>query len=205
MDLSGYEVPRVLVSCRSRQVEVEGDKNENVPLYYDIANNIRIQFGRDEFCLVNGLRFGVENWADYDNNDVCIPLRRELVLLGMEGKRRVPDWMLRLANDRVAWDKYLWGSYVWPTLYSQLKNANVKRWPSLYAAQPTNEVDKKTYSIFGYTWAFKYYDRYNRYPRVAAWSKKKGRSMGTMVYGFFHENISAARLTQDETEARSDW
>nr|GEZ36065.1 hypothetical protein [Tanacetum cinerariifolium] len=96
-------------------------------------------------------------------------------------------------------------------------NANVRRWPSLYVAQPTNEVDKKTYSISEYTWAFKtwilesfrvtaskYYDRYNRYPRVAAWSKKKGRFMGTMVYGFFHGNMPAARLTPDETEARSD-
>nr|GEX78974.1 ribonuclease H-like domain-containing protein [Tanacetum cinerariifolium] len=47
------------------------------------------------------------------------------------------------------------GSYVWPTLYSQLKNANIRRWPKLYATQPTTEIDKKSYSIFGYTWAFK--------------------------------------------------
>ncbi|GJV06113.1 hypothetical protein Tco_1343769 [Tanacetum coccineum] len=32
----------------------------------------------------------------------------ELVLLGVEDRRRVPDWILRLANDRVAWDKYPW-------------------------------------------------------------------------------------------------
>nr|GEX63291.1 hypothetical protein [Tanacetum cinerariifolium] len=47
---------------------------------------------------------------------------------GVEGRRIVPAWILRLANDRVGWDKYPWGSYVWPTLYSQLKDANVKRW-----------------------------------------------------------------------------
>ncbi|GJV93638.1 phospholipase-like protein [Tanacetum coccineum] len=200
-----------------QQLEVEGDGNENVPLYYYITDNIRIQFGREEFCLVTGLRFGVENLADYDDVESRIPFRRrvfpsyldgepitgnmvfkiiddelfdrlhdddavslcclgilQLVLLGVEGKRRIPDWLLRLANDRVGWDNYPWGSYVWPTLYSQLKNANVRRWPKLYATQPTSEIDKKTYSIFGYTWAFK-------------------------------GNLPAERLTPDETEARSDW
>ncbi|GJW37150.1 phospholipase-like protein [Tanacetum coccineum] len=128
------KVPRVLVTCRSQQLEVEGDGNENVPLYYYIIDNIRIQFGREEFCLVTGLRFGVGNLADYDDPEKVIPFRRrvfpsyldgehitgnmvfkiiddelfdrlhdddavslcclgilQLVLLGVEGKRRIPD------------------------------------------------------------------------------------------------------------------
>nr|GEW43908.1 hypothetical protein [Tanacetum cinerariifolium] len=152
---------------------------------------------------------------DDDVVSLCCLGILQLILLGVEGKRRIPDWMLRLANDRVGWDNYLWGLYVWPTLYSQLKNANVGRWSKLYATQPSTEIDKKSYSIFGYTWAFKtwilesfrvtttgYYNRYNRYRRVAAWKKEK--FMGTMVHGFFHRNLSGARLTPDETEARSD-
>nr|GEY16704.1 hypothetical protein [Tanacetum cinerariifolium] len=99
-----------------------------------------------------------------------------------------------------------------------LRNANVKRWSPLYVAQPTNEDDVKRYSIFGYTWAFKnwilesfrvtairYFDRYNRYPRVAAWSKKKGTFLGHMVIPFFQGNMLDARLTPDDNEARSDW
>ncbi|GJU65309.1 phospholipase-like protein [Tanacetum coccineum] len=211
MDLSDYEVPRVLVTCRRRQIY-----DENVPLYYHINKDFSIPFGREEFCLVTGLRFGVQNWAEYDTKQ-RIPFRRrvfpsyldgqpitgidianmildesfaqlydddavglcclgilQLVILGVESKRVVPDWMLRLANDRVAWDKYPWGSYVWPTLYSQLRNANVKRWSPLYVDEPTDEDDAKKYSIFGYTWAFK-------------------------------GNIPAARLTPDDNEAQSDW
>ncbi|GKB45031.1 phospholipase-like protein [Tanacetum coccineum] len=153
-----------------RQVDVEGDGYENVHLYYDITDKFQIQFGREEFCLVTDLRFGVENLGDYNDSKLPIPFRRrvfpscydgehitghlvleiiedevfdrlhdedavslcclgilQLVLLGVEAKRRIPDWMLRLANDRVGWDNYPWGSFVWPTLYSQLKNANVKR------------------------------------------------------------------------------
>ncbi|GJX47875.1 phospholipase-like protein [Tanacetum coccineum] len=217
MDLSDYEVPRVLVTCRRRQIYDEND-DENVPLYYHINKDFSIPFGSEEFYLVTGLRFRVQNWAEYDTKE-RIPFRRrvfpsyldgqpitgidianmildqsfaqlydddavglcclgilQLVILGVESKRVVPDWMLRLANDRVAWDKYPWGLYVWPTLYSQLRNENVKRWSPLYVDEPTNEDDAKKYSIFGYTWAFKtwilesyrvtairYFDHYNRY------------------------------------------
>nr|GEU89099.1 hypothetical protein [Tanacetum cinerariifolium] len=113
MDLTSYQVPRVLVACRSQKLKVEGDGNENVHLYYYINDNIQIQFGREEFCLVTGLRFGVENLADYNDDALPIPFRRwvflsyldggtyyrqygilQLVLLGVEGKGRIPDWML---------------------------------------------------------------------------------------------------------------
>nr|GEV09131.1 phospholipase-like protein [Tanacetum cinerariifolium] len=122
----------------------------------------------------------------------------QLVLLGAESRRNVPEWLLRISNDIVAWNKYPWGSYVWPTLYSQLRKANVRRWGPLYVDQPTNKDDLTTYSIFGYTWAFKtwilesfrvtairYFDRFNRYPRIAAWSKKNGRFLAEMVIPFF--------------------
>ncbi|GKA65084.1 hypothetical protein Tco_0764791 [Tanacetum coccineum] len=198
-----------------QQLKVEGDENKNVPLYYYITDKIKIKFGREEFCLVS-LRFGVENLADYNDGELPIPFRRrvfpsyldrehitgnmvlriikdelfdrlhdddaislcclgilQLILLGVEAKCRILDWMFKLANDRVGWDNYPWGSYVWPTLYSQLKNANVRRWPKLYATKPTTEIDKKSHSIFGYTWAFK-------------------------------GNMTATRLTPDETD-RSDW
>ncbi|GJR29707.1 hypothetical protein Tco_1105939 [Tanacetum coccineum] len=183
-----------------RQIDDENDDDENIPLHYHINKDFSISFGREKFCLVTGLRFGLQNWAEYDTKERIL----HLVILGVESRRAVPDWMLRLANDRVAWNKYPWGSYVWPTLYSQLRNANVKHWSPLYVAEPTNEDDAKTYSIFGYTWAFKtwilesfrvtvirYFDRYNRYPKVAAWSKKKGRFLGDMVIPFFQGGLSS--------------
>ncbi|GJR91775.1 phospholipase-like protein [Tanacetum coccineum] len=225
-DFIELKVPHVLVTCRRRQIYDEND-DENVPLYYHINKDFSIPFGREEFCLVTGLRqrhrklILDEEFAQLYDDDVvslcCLGIL-QLVILGVESKRVVPDWMLRLANDRVAWDKYPWGSYVWPTLYSQLRNAVVKRWSPLYVDEPTDEDDSKKYSIFGYTWAFKtwilesyrvtaitYFDRYNRYPRVAAWNKKKGRFLGPMVIPFFEGNMLAARLTPDDNEARSDW
>nr|GEY66771.1 phospholipase-like protein [Tanacetum cinerariifolium] len=156
-----------------RQIDDKNNDDENVPLYYQINTDSCIPFGGEEFCLVTGLRFGVHNWAEYDTKE-RIPFRRrvfssyldgqpitgidianmivdqsfaqlydgdavslcclgilQLVILGVESRCVVLDWMLRLANDKVAWNKYPWGSY------------------------PTNEDDVITYSIFGYTWAFK--------------------------------------------------
>nr|GEX72539.1 phospholipase-like, aminotransferase-like mobile domain protein [Tanacetum cinerariifolium] len=144
----------------------------------------------EEFCLVSGLKFGVENSTDYNKVKDPIPFRRrvfssdldgrpirgkdvvlliesdvftklddndvislccvgilQLVLLGVDDRRPVPNWILRLANDRVSWDNYPWGSYVWPTLYKHLRDANVKRWQPLYTNDPTNETDAKSYRL----------------------------------------------------------
>ncbi|GKC03524.1 hypothetical protein Tco_0995134, partial [Tanacetum coccineum] len=184
MNLDNYEEPRVLVTCRSRlgqQIELLGDETDIVPLYYHIVDNFQIQFGREEFCLVTGLRFGVEYWADYNNEDDPIPFRRQVfssakdgilqfVLLGLKDRRGVPDWILRLANDRDGWDKYPWGSYVWPTLYSQLRDANAfKTWILESFRVGVND----------------YYKRHRLYPRI-------GR-------------LPTERLTPDQNEARSDW
>nr|GEV31094.1 hypothetical protein [Tanacetum cinerariifolium] len=109
-DLRDLHVPRVLVTCRSRQIEVFGDENDIVPLKYHVVDNFEIQFGREEFCLVTGLKFGVENWADYNDGDEPIPFRRrvfsssldgftsilQLVLLGVEDRCAVLNWIVRL-------------------------------------------------------------------------------------------------------------
>nr|GEX38233.1 transposase, MuDR, MULE transposase domain protein [Tanacetum cinerariifolium] len=219
-----------------------GGESENVSLYYHMYDNFQIQFGREEFCLVTGLKFGVEYSDDYDENDKPVPFRRrvfsscldgnritgkdvedlierksfkkldddgavslcyigilQLVLLGLEDRLAVPSWILRLANDRDGWDDYPWGSYVWPALYYQLNDANVKCWLPLYATESTNEDDKKSYSIFGFTWAFKtwilevfrlgpneYYTRHMRYPVIVAWTSNK-KFYRPMLRDFLHQ------------------
>ncbi|GJS72253.1 hypothetical protein Tco_0705094 [Tanacetum coccineum] len=133
MDLSDYEVSRVLVTCRS----------------IDIAN------------MINDESFA--QLYDDDAVGLCCLGILQLVILGVESTRVVPDWMLRLANDR-------------------------------------------TWILESYrVTAIMYFDRYNRYPIVAAWNKKKGRFLGPMVIPFFEGNMLAARLTPDDNEARSDW
>nr|GEU91174.1 hypothetical protein [Tanacetum cinerariifolium] len=192
----------------------------------------------EEFCFVIGLKFGVENWTDYDDEKEPIPFRHRVFCSSLDGRpirgknvetlinslkdrRPVPDWILKLANDRDGWDNYPWvfcssldgrpirgknvetliNSEAFKTLDdndAQLKYANVRRWPALYATQPKDEVDKKSYSITGFAWAFKtwilesfraatndYYTRYRRLPRIG--------------------QLPVQRLVPDENEARSRW
>ncbi|GJT03738.1 hypothetical protein Tco_0838200 [Tanacetum coccineum] len=238
-----------------------GGENENVPLYYHMHENFQIQFRREEFCLVIGLKFEVKYSDDYDDKDKPIPFTRrvflsrldgkritgkdveelidsnsfkklddddavslcyigilQLVLLGLEDRRSVPNWILRLANDRDGWDDYPLGLYVWPTLYSNLRDANVKSWLPLYATESTNEDDKKTYSLLGFTWAFKtwilevfrlgpneFYTRHMRYPRIVAWTSNK-KFYRPMLRDFLHVRFmcvmcTAKRLDTAEGEA----
>nr|GEZ41351.1 phospholipase-like protein [Tanacetum cinerariifolium] len=139
--------------------------------------------GNDVLLLIESDVF--KRLDDNDAISLCYVGILQLVLLGVEDRRHVPNWILRLVNDRASWDNYPWGSYVWPTLYKHLRDANVKRWQPLYASEPANETDTKSYSIEGFAWAFKtwilesfraatndYYTRYRRHPRIVVWSSK---------------------------------
>nr|GEY52174.1 gallate 1-beta-glucosyltransferase-like [Tanacetum cinerariifolium] len=118
--------------------------------------------GNDVLLLIESDVF--KRLDDNDAISLCSVGILQLVLLGVEDRRHVPNWMVRLANDRVSWDNYPWGSY---------------------ASDPTNETATKSYSIEGFAWAFKtwilesfrvatddYYTRYRRHPRIIAWSSK---------------------------------
>ncbi|GJZ51769.1 hypothetical protein Tco_0606284 [Tanacetum coccineum] len=78
---------------------------------------------------------------------------------------------------------------------------NVPEW---LLSRAVNEPDERERRVFPMN-AIRIFDRFNRYPRVAAWRKKKGRFTSEMVFGFFQGNIPVARLTSDDIEARSDW
>ncbi|GKA68988.1 phospholipase-like protein, partial [Tanacetum coccineum] len=163
--------------------------------------------GKDVEDLIESKSFKIL----YDDNAVslCCICILQLVLLGLEDRRAVPNWILRLANERDGWNDYPWGSYVWPTLYSQLRDANVKCWIPLYATEPTNEDDKKLYSLFGFTWAFKGRIEYSyhftmRYPKIVAWTSNK-KFYRHMLRDFLHGRVPAERLIPDEVEAGSGW
>nr|GEZ07395.1 phospholipase-like protein [Tanacetum cinerariifolium] len=184
-----------------------------------------------EFCVISGLKFGVENSTDYNKAKHPIPFRRrvfssdldgrpirgkdvllfiesdvfkrledndavslccvdilQLVLLGVEDRRPVPNWILRLTNDRVSWNNYPWGSYVWPTLYKHLRDANVKH------------VDLESFRAA----MDDYYTRYRRHPQIVAWSSKR-KFYRNMLKPMLHGQLPVQRLVPDETEGRLRW
>ncbi|GJR69675.1 phospholipase-like protein [Tanacetum coccineum] len=164
-----------------RQVECLDGETEIVPLSCHLGHDIQIQFGREEFCLLTGLRFGVDYSDVYEEG--LISFRRRVFDSAKDGKpitgeileAKINGKDFKVSNDRDDWDMYPWGSYVWPTLYYQLRNANVKRWQPLYATeQEEGDDDHNSYLLMGFTWSF------------------KGRR-------------PTPTLTPDDYEARSDW
>nr|GEU45632.1 phospholipase-like protein [Tanacetum cinerariifolium] len=210
------EEPPVLVTCRSRLslIKTIREQISSTPWEALFRKTCFVWFlDLDDWsknCVI--IHLMLEYWDDYNNEDDPIPFRRRVFSSakdGLEDRRRVPDWILRLENDRDSWDKYPWGLYVWLTMYYQLRDANVTRCPSLYATEPKKDVDHKAYSVFGFIWAFKtwilesfrvgandYYTRYRRYPRVVAWRSKR-KFYRHMLHGFFHDRI------EDRTDP--DW
>nr|GEW50814.1 hypothetical protein [Tanacetum cinerariifolium] len=93
------------------------------------------------------------------------------------------------------------GVHMWPTLYKHLRDANVKRWQHLYASDPTNETDTKSYSIEA---TDDYYMCYRRHPRIVAWSFKH-KFYRHMLKPMLHGQLPVERLVPDETKARSRW
>ncbi|GKF44156.1 phospholipase-like protein [Tanacetum coccineum] len=77
------------MSCR--QVESLPEETDIVPFTYDI-NGHDIQFGRKEFCLATGLKFGVEYSECY--LDGLMPFRRLLFQSDTDGTHITGDMLL---------------------------------------------------------------------------------------------------------------
>ncbi|GKD17222.1 hypothetical protein Tco_1206380 [Tanacetum coccineum] len=58
------------------QVECLDGETKIVPLSYHLGHDIQIQFGREEFCLLTGLRFGVDYSDVYEEG--LISFRRRV-------------------------------------------------------------------------------------------------------------------------------
>ncbi|GJU67965.1 phospholipase-like protein [Tanacetum coccineum] len=212
LNMENYEDDPVSLTCRNlddsqencvlihfmscRQVERSPEDTVVVPLTYHV-NGHYIEFGREEFCLITGLRFGPEfsdryevgpipfrrlvfdsdkdgghvngqmlldiiNGEEFDNlhDEVAVAVCQlavlHFVLLGRQLAHNIPDWWLRLIDDKNGtWEIYPWGTLVWAQLYDQLENANVVRAEKLYAAQNRPIPRAAKYTLSGFTWAFK--------------------------------------------------
>ncbi|GJR72948.1 phospholipase-like protein [Tanacetum coccineum] len=131
---------------------------------------------------------------DDDAVSLCCICILQLVLLGLEDRRAVPNWILRLANDRDGWDDYPWGFYVWHTLYYQLRDANVKRWfPYMPLSRQTKMIRNR----------IQFSDSLG-HSRIVVWHSNK-EVYRPMPRDFLHGRVPAERLIPDEVEAGSGW
>nr|GEW28497.1 hypothetical protein [Tanacetum cinerariifolium] len=150
---------------------------------------------------------------EYDENDKPIPFRRRVFPSRLDGKRitgkDVADLIeiksFKKLDDDDAVSLLLYRHFA----VSVIRDANVKCWLPLYATKPRNEDDKKSYSSFGFTWAFKtwilevfclgqneYYTRHMRYPRIVAWTSNK-KFYRPMLRDFLHSPYTSLPATTE--------
>ncbi|GJS78964.1 hypothetical protein Tco_0728845 [Tanacetum coccineum] len=152
----------VTLTCRNRDTDV-------VPFTYNL-NGFDIQFGREEFCLITGLRFGVEYSSCYLVGR--IPFRRRVFESDVDGNHITCRMLLQkieseefdTLNDDDAVGVCLLALLQMVLLGREprhnvpdwyLRNAKVKWWDVLYATQNEPDSHLPKYSLTGFTWAFK--------------------------------------------------
>nr|GEU75121.1 phospholipase-like protein [Tanacetum cinerariifolium] len=195
LDLDDSQENCVLIHFMScPQVERSPEDTVAVPITYHV-NGHYIGFGREEFCLITGLRFGLKFSERYQVG--LIPFRR-LLFDSDTDRGHVTGQMLvdniygeEFDNLHDEVDVALCqlvvlhlGLLVRAQLYDQLENANEVCAKKLYAAQNRPIPRPAKYTLSGFIWAFKtwiletynvgalgYYTYQQRYPRAVAWSK----------------------------------
>nr|GEX27282.1 phospholipase-like, aminotransferase-like mobile domain protein [Tanacetum cinerariifolium] len=102
------------------------DDNFDLPLIYDV-NGHSLHFGRRQFCLLAGFKFGSISFREYRNGDIpfcnrlfpekigdedairlCLLLFLEVIFMGRDLVSVVDDVYLRMVNDLDAWNLFPW-------------------------------------------------------------------------------------------------
>ncbi|KAE8676793.1 Ethylene-responsive transcription factor 1 [Hibiscus syriacus] len=152
-------------------------------------------FGREEFCLITGLRFG------HDDVD-------------REARQPIPNDLIKLVDDLNAWNLFPWGSYLWRATWNKLSSAFNDR-KSLHG-------DGSKYTLSGFIWAFKIWifevfpamwtyalKTSNDIPRAISWKRKRSLQQWEDLLPHTTINNEAntplQRLTATEAELATDW
>ncbi|GJV38232.1 putative reverse transcriptase domain-containing protein [Tanacetum coccineum] len=149
------------------------DESFDLPLIYDV-NGHSLHFGRREFGLVTGFKFGSLSFREYRNGDipfrnrlfpkkigdedaiqVCLLLSLEVIFMGRELVSVVDDVFLRMVNNLDAWNSVPWGEHIWRQLYDSIRNIYSKHKLEHLAGLRKNPNHVSNYSLTGFLFAFK--------------------------------------------------
>nr|GEX39852.1 phospholipase-like, aminotransferase-like mobile domain protein [Tanacetum cinerariifolium] len=89
------------------------DDSFDLPLIYNV-NVHNLHFGRCEFCLVTGFKFGMDEEkfskvSDEDAIRLYLLLSLEVIVMGRELVSVVDDVLLRMVDNLDAWNTFSWG------------------------------------------------------------------------------------------------
>ncbi|KAE8711273.1 hypothetical protein F3Y22_tig00110299pilonHSYRG00117 [Hibiscus syriacus] len=186
-------------------------------------------FGRKEFCLITGLRFGHDDVGRYTRH-IARPswLSRVFPDESMEKPNLHVDDLKKLFNKKAgftrmddvdvvrdlnAWNLFPWGSYIWKATWTKLSSA--------FDDRKSLRGDGSKYTLSGFVWAFKIWifeafpsmrtyaiKTSNDIPRAISWKRKTLLDWEDLIpYATINNeaNIPLQRLTPTEEELATDW
>ncbi|PWA92301.1 phospholipase-like, Aminotransferase-like mobile domain protein [Artemisia annua] len=149
----------------------------DMPLIYHIDGR-SLHFGRQEFSIIMGFRFGTASSGLHHYGEV--------VFMGRLLTDHVEDTLLRLVENLDEWNAYPWGEHIWRHLYNQLLNVvHKQKWTHLHGLNRVSNYIP-SYTLSGFVWVFKIWilesfessiEWWNKSPNVTprgiAWTRRQ--------------------------------
>nr|GEV38449.1 hypothetical protein [Tanacetum cinerariifolium] len=126
-------------------------------LYY--MEGYKLHFGRPEFSLITGFRFGTDEeifckLSDDDAICLCLLLALEVIFMGRLLTFNVDDTLYSLVENIEAWNSFLWGEHLWCHLYDEINNLKERHGNEHYYGLFNDRNYVPTYTLFGFVFAF---------------------------------------------------
>ncbi|KAE8714171.1 hypothetical protein F3Y22_tig00110201pilonHSYRG00406 [Hibiscus syriacus] len=190
-------------------------------------------FGRNEFCLITGLRFGHDDVGRYTRHitrpswlsrvfpdesiekpNLHVDGLKKLFNKkdGREARQPIPQELILLVEDLNAWNLFPWGSYIWKATWTKLSSA--------FDDRKSLRGNGSKYTLSGFVWAFKIWifeafpsmrtyalKTSNDFPRAISWKRKRLLDWedNTICDINNEANTPLMRLTPTEAELATDW
>ncbi|GJS08555.1 phospholipase-like protein [Tanacetum coccineum] len=135
------------------------DQHHDMPLIYYMEGH-NLHFGRREFSLITGFRFGTDeemfarHYLDDDAIRLCLLLALEVIFMGHLLTFNVDDTLFSLVENIKAWNSLPWGEHLWCHLYDEIKNLKEKHGDEHYYELFKDRNYVPTYTLSGFVFAF---------------------------------------------------
>ncbi|GJX58325.1 hypothetical protein Tco_0289715 [Tanacetum coccineum] len=204
-----------------RQHKVD-DQHHDMPLIYYMEGH-KLHFGRREFSLITGFRFGTDDEifskeSDDDAIRLCLLLALEVIFMGRLLTFNVDDTLFSLVENIEAWNSFPWGEHLWCHLYDEIKNLKERHGDEHYYGLFKDRNYVPTYTLSGFVFAFQIWilETFERceswwikdpkvIPRALGWSKKSLFTRSDYPFLFAKESRSTSDLRPTIAEYQSSW
>ncbi|PWA45732.1 phospholipase-like protein [Artemisia annua] len=182
LDITIVDNDETLVQHMLQKQLKSDDKHYDLSLIYSVNEHL-LHFGRCEFNLITGFRFGTPTLhrfrtGPFKFRDRVFPdkIALEVIFMGRELISVVADPLVRMVGSLETWNDFPWGEHIWRMLYDVILNVNSFERDAFHKGLNMNPKFQPSYSLRGFILPFKsgrwWTKEPNVVPRAIAWTKK---------------------------------